>query len=142
MAPELEKPPYYIFVSNSSLLANQASSPSSLLSHPNIEYHYLDDSPLTLLPQSPDEHVLVLDYDPANISAPTVKSTSSGVAVTGIKVTDAPGAGVVEDEETNKNDKMYVIQVSTIAETRYFRCIQRYHHVHSPGNHHQVFHNR
>lgn len=119
MAHELEKPPYYIFISNNSLLANQSSSPSSLLSHPNIEYHYLDDSPLTLLPQSSDEHVLVLDYDPANPSAPIVKSTSSGVAVTGIRVTDAPGAGVVEDEETNKNDKMYVIQVSTIAETRY-----------------------
>lgn len=123
MAPEQDKPPYYIFISNSSLLATQTSAPSSLLSHPNIQYHYLDDSPLSLLPQSPDEQVLVLDYDPANVTATSVKSTSSSIAVTGIKVTDAPGAGVVDDVETNKNDKMYVIQVSSIAEIRYVRAL-------------------
>jgi hypothetical protein len=119
----VEKPPYYVFVANSSLLATQSTPPSSLLSHPNIQYHYLDDSPLTLLPQSPDEHVLVLDYDPANITAPTVKSISNNIAVTGIKVTDAPGAGVVHSNDApSKNDKLYIIQVNSIPDTRYSVC--------------------
>jgi hypothetical protein len=119
-SPESERPPYYIFVANSSFLATQTPSPSSLLSHPNIQYHYHDDSPLALLPQSPDEHVLVLDYDPSNISHPTVKSISNGLAVTGTKVTDAPGAGVVHaDDAPSKNDKMYIIHASSIPDTKY-----------------------
>lgn len=108
--------PYYIFVSNSSLLSATQAAPSSLLLHPSIQYHYQDDSPLELLPRSEDEHVLVLDYDPAGLSQPSAKSTSSNIAVTSLKVTDAPGAAASSsDELPSKNDKMYIIHTSTLS---------------------------
>lgn len=108
--------PYYIFVSNSSLLSTTQAAPSSLLLHPSIQYHYQDDSPLELLPKSEDEYILVLDYDPTGLVQPSAKSTSSSIAVTSLKVTDAPGAAATgSDELPSKNDKMYVIHTSTLS---------------------------
>ena len=108
--------PYYIFVSNSSLLSTAQAAPSSLLLHPNIQYHYQDDSPLELLPRSEDEHILVLDYDPTGLCQPSAKSISTNIAVTSLKVTDAPGAAVSgSDELPSKNDNMYVIHTSTLS---------------------------
>ncbi|KIK71202.1 hypothetical protein GYMLUDRAFT_132526, partial [Collybiopsis luxurians FD-317 M1] len=92
-------PPYYI------LFSTQPAS-SSTLGHPTIQYHYADDSPLALLPQHPDEHVLLLDYDP-NSQKPIVTSTSRTLAVTGVKIGEAPGAAVAEDK---RNDRMYIIE--------------------------------
>ncbi|KAJ3801648.1 hypothetical protein GGU11DRAFT_813900 [Lentinula aff. detonsa] len=94
-------PPYYI------LFSTQPASSSSL-GHPTIQYQYADDSPLALLPQHPDEHVLLLDYDQ---TLPTVNSTSRTLAVTGIKVEEAPGAAVAENRH---NDRMYIIEGTTV----------------------------
>jgi len=108
--------PCYIFVSNSSLLSATQAAPSSLLLHPSIQYHYQDDPPLDLLPRSEDEQILVLDYDPTGQSQPSAKSVSNSIAVTSLKVTDAPGATVSgSDEFTSKNDKMYIIHTSTLS---------------------------
>lgn len=108
--------PYYIFVSNSSLLSTTQAAPSSLLLHPAIQYHYQDDSPLELLPRSEDEHILVLDYDPAGLTQPSAKSISNNISVTSLKVTDAPGAAASgSDELPIKNDKMYIIHTSTLS---------------------------
>ena len=108
--------PYYIFVSNSSLLSTTQAAPSSLLLHPSIQYHYQDDPSLDLLPRSEDEHVLVLDYDPTGLTQPSAKSISNNIAVTSLKVADAPGAAVSgSDELPNKHDKMYVIHTSTLS---------------------------
>lgn len=108
--------PCYIFVSNSSLLSTTQAAPSSLLIHPNIQYHYQDDRPIDLLPGSEDEHILVLDYDPSGESRPSAKSISNNIAVTSLKVTDAPGAAVSgSDDFPSKNDKMYIIHTSTLS---------------------------
>ncbi|KAL1669068.1 hypothetical protein GGF50DRAFT_45078 [Schizophyllum commune] len=44
-------PPYYILLSHSGVLA-----------HAPITYHYADDPALALLPESPGEHVVLLDW--------------------------------------------------------------------------------
>ena len=108
--------PYYIFVSNSSLLSTTQAAPSSLLLHPSIQYHYQDDSPLELFPRSEDEHILVLDYDPSGLSQPSAKSISNNIAVTSLKVADAPGAASSGSGELpSTNDKMYIIHTSTLS---------------------------
>ncbi|KZT06893.1 uncharacterized protein LAESUDRAFT_812554, partial [Laetiporus sulphureus 93-53] len=107
-----EDPPYYVLVAHSSPLSNPAPTSSSL-SHPVIEYHYADDSPRALLPHYPGEHVLVIDYDPNRGSSPTVKSLSADVAVTGLRITDAPGA-----DELNRNNKMYILETTAVPEER------------------------
>jgi hypothetical protein len=102
------EPPYYVLVAHS-LTAPSAAGPSTTLSHPTIEYHYADDSPHNLLPETPGEHVLVLDYNTPIM--PTSQSLSSELAVKGVKVADAPGAGVALDEGP-RNNKIYVIETS------------------------------
>lgn len=96
-------PPYYI------LFSTQPATSTSL-GHPTIQYQYADDSPLSLLPQHPDEHVLLLEYDQGS-SVPTVTSTSRTMAVTGVKVEEAPGAAVAEDRH---NDRMYIIEATSV----------------------------
>ncbi|KAI0079583.1 hypothetical protein K474DRAFT_1591668 [Panus rudis PR-1116 ss-1] len=103
-------PPHYVLVSHSSSLNNQ--SVPTTFSHPIVEYHYADDSPRNLLPRSPDEQVLILDYPEQ--AAPTAKSLSPDVAVTGVKVTDAPGAA--GHEGGPKNNKIYVLDTTTLPE--------------------------
>ncbi|KAH7924862.1 hypothetical protein BV22DRAFT_1034653 [Leucogyrophana mollusca] len=109
------EPPYYILVAHSSLQNSTSGSSSNALAHPDIEYRYADDSALSLLPRYPDEHVLVLNHDPIHGNAPTVKSTSGHLAVTGIKVSNAPGAGA-DEEEPSKNDNMYVLEVTSASD--------------------------
>jgi hypothetical protein len=104
------EPPHYILVSQSSLSAHTPGAPSTALCHPIIQYHYADDSPLSILPQSPGEQVVILDYDS---TSPTAKSISTNSAVTVLKVAEAPGAGAAEDE-SKKNNKMYILETSTI----------------------------
>ncbi|KAF9270400.1 hypothetical protein L218DRAFT_993020 [Marasmius fiardii PR-910] len=96
-------PPYYILFTQSS-----TSSLSNTLGHPTIQYHFADDSPLNLLPQSPDEHILLLDYDPSSPTEPAVVSTSKSMAVTGLKITEAPGAAAAEH-----NDRMFIIETTS-----------------------------
>ncbi|KAJ3561968.1 hypothetical protein NP233_g9868 [Leucocoprinus birnbaumii] len=102
-------PPYYILVSHSSVNNAAPGAPSSNFSHPIIQYQYQDDSALPLLPQHPDEHVLVLDYDPSSQNIPTVKSISGSLVVTGLKVDEAPGAAVAD----GKNNHMFVIETTS-----------------------------
>lgn len=104
------EPPYYVLVSHTLTLPSAAGT-STTFSHPTIEYHYADDSPHNLLPQSPEEHVMVLDYD-INVVCPTAQSLSSELAVKGVKVADAPGAGTTAGEDGPKNTKIYVIETS------------------------------
>src|SRR5262245_34815272 len=109
-------PPYYILVSQSPLPPHIPGAPSAALSHPIIQYYYADDSPLSLLPQSVDDHVVILDYHPA-APTPTAKSISRNLAVTGLKVAEAPGAAAADDD-LKKNDRMYILETTT-CEHRY-----------------------
>lgn len=102
-------PPYYILVSHSSVDNAAPGAPSSNFSHPVIQYQYQDDSALPLLPQHPDEHVLVLDYDPSAQKAPAVRSISRSLVVTGLKVDEAPGAAATD----GKNGHMFVIETTS-----------------------------
>ena len=56
-------PPCYILVSHSPATGSPSTATTSTLSHPEIEYHYADDSPHAFLPQYPGEHVVVLDFN-------------------------------------------------------------------------------
>ena len=106
-------PPYYVLVAQSHALNNPNALPGpTSLSHPVIEYHYADDRPEDLLPQDPDQHVLVLDYDPGSLAAPTVRSLSHNLVVSALKITDAPGAAVA-GEPALRNNSMYVIETTT-----------------------------
>ncbi|KAH9946690.1 hypothetical protein B0H21DRAFT_822605 [Amylocystis lapponica] len=116
MASGDEAPPYYILISHNALLSSPVPASTSL-SHPIIEYHYADDSPHSLLPQFPGEHVLVLDCHSPNRPLLTVQSLSTELAATGVKVSDAPGAGVADDEP-NRNDKMYILETTTLPEEK------------------------
>jgi hypothetical protein len=117
--PEQTLPPHYVLISQTELSSSAGSQPqvplSVSLSHPTIQYHYLDDPPLALLPISPEEQVLVLEYDPTlNAQPPTAKSLSRNVAITAVKVADAPGAAGAEAGEKNVNDKIYVLETIAI----------------------------
>ena len=115
MEPAID-PPYYILVSNSPVSNVTLSVPSpTTFSHPLIEYHYADDSPQSLLPQHPDEHVLVVDYNPNEHGSPAAHSLSPDLAVIGLKVTEAPGAGVAESGAP-KNTNMYVLETIAMPE--------------------------
>ncbi|PFH54642.1 hypothetical protein AMATHDRAFT_135130 [Amanita thiersii Skay4041] len=105
-------PPFYILLSHSSLATNNPGPLSNTLRHPSIHYHYQDDSPLALLPNHPDEHVIVLDYP--NLSTPaSVSSLSKSLIATALNIEDAPGAAAM-DESVAKNDKMYTIEVTEV----------------------------
>ena len=117
-APSPADPPYYILVAQSPAPANPTAPASSSLSHPVIEYHYADDSPAALLPQFTGQHVLVLDYDDPR--APTVRSFSHDLAVSALKVTDAPGAAAA-GEPALRNTSMYVIETTT--KPADYRCV-------------------
>jgi hypothetical protein len=108
------KVPCYVLVSSSSRARTTAvaSSAAPILGHPVLQYHYANDSPLSLLPRSNDEQVLVLDYDPLSPALTRAQSISGSSAVTGIKVTDAPGAGSAEGDGIWSN-KMFVLETTT-----------------------------
>lgn len=108
--------PYYILVAHSSLEHNSTSQSNALI-HADIEYRYADDSPLSLFPRFPDEHVLVFNHDPASATKLAISSTSSQLALSGVKVLPAPGARI--DEDASKNDNMYILEVSSTADDQY-----------------------
>ena len=107
-------PPYYILVSHTPQLNGSVPPHPTSFSHPTIEYHYADDSPQALLPQVPGEVVLVLDHDPSEITGLSAKSLTTELAVTGLKITEAPGAGVVDEGIRNTN--MYVLETTVLPE--------------------------
>ncbi|GJJ08969.1 hypothetical protein Clacol_003190 [Clathrus columnatus] len=102
-------PPQYILLSHSnassSSTTNQINTPPTL-SHPIIQYYFRDDPPISL-DTSNNAHVLVMDYDPASPDSVYVQSLSSTLAVTSLRITDAPGAA--NDDDEHKNNNMYVI---------------------------------
>lgn len=101
-------PPYYILCAHSPLSSSTPGALSNTLAHPAIQYHYQDDSPLALLPQHSDEHVLVLDYDPDPNAPSTVQSLSKTLVATGLRIEEAPGAATADA----KNDRMYIIETT------------------------------
>jgi hypothetical protein len=109
-----DKVPYYVLVSTSSQSQSVAATGSAtpVLNHPVLQYHYANDSPLSLLPRSPNEQVLVLDYDPLTPQSTRAQSISGSSAVTGIKVTEAPGAGSAE-EDVGWCNSMFVLETTT-----------------------------
>ncbi|EJD55661.1 hypothetical protein AURDEDRAFT_179374 [Auricularia subglabra TFB-10046 SS5] len=88
------QPPYYVLAAVAS-----PSTASSALVHPVIHYHYADDPPLSLSP-SATRNTLIMDFDPENPSQPVVHSLSPALAVTGVRVSEAPGA---------VGDRMFII---------------------------------
>lgn len=102
------EPPYYILCAHSPLSSSTPGALSNTLAHPAIQYHYQDDSPLSLLPQYPDEHVLVLDYDSDPNAQSTVQSLSKTLVATGLRIEEAPGAATADA----KNDRMYIIETT------------------------------
>ncbi|KAF8922372.1 hypothetical protein CPB85DRAFT_1427685 [Mucidula mucida] len=66
-------------------------------------------SPFHLLPQ-PQEHVLLLDFQPDSNSPPPVRSISKAVTVTGIKVDE----GIVAAPVDGRNEKMYIIETTSL----------------------------
>lgn len=91
--------PFYI-------LHSRSNKPPS---HPlTIQYHYADDPPLALVPQTADEHVILLDYD-KDETVPVATSLSEKDIVVDIKVTTAPGAG-----EFKRNEKMYIVHTAPL----------------------------
>ncbi|KAF9458190.1 hypothetical protein BDZ94DRAFT_1271253 [Collybia nuda] len=107
----MAQPPFYILVARSSVANSNTNAPSNILGHPTIQYHYTDDSPLSLWPQSPNEHVLVLDFNPTVMKPPTIQSMSKDLIVSGLKVEEAPGAAAA-DENNPRNDRMYIIDAT------------------------------
>jgi hypothetical protein len=135
---EAHLPPHYILLSQTTLPATSSSpslssgagahaistTPTPALTFPLIHYHYADDPPLSLIPSGKgkdtgQQHYIILDYDPHAPHAPfLVRSISDGLAVVGVKVTEAPGIGRGVDEE--RNTSMYMIEtVCTGSAARY-----------------------
>lgn len=113
MAANLYDLPYFIMLSQSTMpLAGENPSTASLV-HPIIQYQFANDNPHDILPRHDGESVIILDYEPDK-AAPLVESASKNIAVTGIKVTDAPPSGALTDGETRRNDNMFIIE--TISE--------------------------
>ena len=113
-----DSPPFYVLVSQTPLpsAASATGAACKSFSHPIIEYHYADDLPHALLPQSAQEHVLVLDYDPTTPAVTTAQSLSTDLAVLGVKVTDAPAASSTTDDAPipKRNGKIYVIETTAV----------------------------
>jgi len=109
-----DKVPYYVLVSPSPQTQSPAATGSTtpVLNHPVLQYHYANDSPLSLVPRSPNEHVLVVDYDPLAPQCTRAQSISGSSAVTGIKVTEAPGARSAEGSAGWSNS-MFVLETTT-----------------------------
>ncbi|EMD41804.1 hypothetical protein CERSUDRAFT_90380 [Gelatoporia subvermispora B] len=115
--PSPAEPPYYVLVSHRQSPNEPPIPVPSALSHPTIEYHYADDSHHSLLPQFPGEHVIVLDYDPVSNTSATAKSLSTELAVTALRLTDPPGAGIAQ-EQPGRNGKMHIIETTSSNQER------------------------
>ncbi|KAH8835336.1 hypothetical protein DL96DRAFT_42248 [Flagelloscypha sp. PMI_526] len=95
-----DRPPHFVLVAHT----NANSANSRTLIHPTIQHSFTDDSPLTILPRSDQDHVLVLDYKPDG--HPTAQSISGSVIVTGVNTAPAM-------DEGNANDQMYTIETTS-----------------------------
>jgi len=104
-------PPFYLLLAHSPLSNLPTGAPSNTLAHPVIQYHYADDSPLSIMPTQPDEHVLVFDYNPTSKMA-NIQSISDTLAVTGFRVEEAPGA-VADEAGVNRNTSMFIVETTT-----------------------------
>jgi hypothetical protein len=115
------KVPHYILISSSSRAQPIGTTAAAvpILSHPILQYHYANDRPLSLLPESGSEQVLLLDYDPLSPASTRMQSISGNAAITGIRVTDAPGA-VSAEEDACWSSKMFVLETTTF-ESRFVR---------------------
>lgn len=105
-------PPQFTLLSHSNLASSSsvtAVNPTTSLAHPSIQYHFRDDPPISL-PHPQNKHVLIMDYDPRAPQSIRVQSLSSQLAVTSVKITDAPGAGPYGENDEPRNNKMYVIE--------------------------------
>src|SRR5260370_42609990 len=109
-------PPFYILLSQHtssslhSLGTQTLPPPPSRLTHPTIQYHYADDPPLALVPSAEHPHIVILDIpeessrqpviSPSSTETitpspiPSARSLSSALAVTSVKVAQAPGAAI------------------------------------------------
>lgn len=105
------KPPFYVLIAQAPVSNLPAGALSNNLSHPVIQYHYADDSPLSVIPSHPDEQVLVMNYDRSS-KQPTVQSISTGLSVTGLRLEEAPGAALADPSGT-RNDTMYIIETTS-----------------------------
>ena len=124
------KAPHYVLISSSSWAQPTAATAVAaaaaavpILSHPILQYHYANDRPLSLLPENAEEQVLLLDYDPLNPASTRLQSISGNAAITGIRVTDAPGAGSTE-EDVCWSSKMFVLETTTF-DSRFVRTSQQ-----------------
>jgi len=104
-------PPFYVLLAHSPLSNVPSGALSNTLAHPVVQYHYADDSPLSIFPTHPDENVLILDYDPVS-SQPTVNSISDSLVTTGLMLEEAPGAAA-DDSKVQRNTSMFVIETTT-----------------------------
>jgi hypothetical protein len=107
-------PPRFVLVQHANG-GGVGSGAANTLTHPKIEYLYADDTPTSVLPRYTGEHVIVLDYDPNNNTTPQAQSVSSALTVSTVKVTDAPGVGLI-DESNGGNNKIYVIETLGLGE--------------------------
>jgi hypothetical protein len=66
MSSSPQPPPYYVLVSQSSVLGSTASNQASasVLMHPTVQYHYADDQPLDLLPTPGHANVIIVELEP------------------------------------------------------------------------------
>ena len=101
------EPPSYVLLQPS----HPSTSVPTTFVHPAIEYHFADDPATALLPSSEHESVIVIDYPGAD-AIPTVQSLYPGIAVSGVKVVDAPGVPTGSQGGSRaQNDKMYIIGI-------------------------------
>jgi len=108
----MSSPPYYVLLSHATLSSSSSHatvSTTPTLTHPTIQYQFRDDPPLSF-PDAHNAHVLVMDYDPTSPDLVQVQSLSPQLAVTSLKVNDAPGAGSMPEDDEQKNNKMYVLE--------------------------------
>jgi hypothetical protein len=109
--PVSHPPPFYVLLAHSPLSNVPSGALSNTLAHPAVQYHYADDSPLSILPTHPDENVLILNYDPMS-SQHTVQSVSDSLVTTGLMLEEAPGAAA-DDSTVQRNTSMFVIETTT-----------------------------
>ncbi|KAG8992668.1 hypothetical protein FRB94_011398 [Tulasnella sp. JGI-2019a] len=112
-------PPRYVLLSSGSGGSNALTRGSPFAHLASIHYQYADDQPLQLLPPGSDI-VLVMDIEDAPVGSrsnvPNVRSLSSDVVVTSVKVSEVPGANLSPSltplEDLADNPNMYVIDLA------------------------------
>ncbi|KAG8915304.1 hypothetical protein FRC00_005830 [Tulasnella sp. 408] len=110
----IQDPPQYVLIASGAV----RGPASSTLAHPAIiHYQYADDAPVNIIPPPGGQHtILVMEFDESDPTGqPTVRSLSEDVVVSGIKVSEAPGATAARSPGTegkSMNPNMYVIQTS------------------------------